>query len=74
MDVTINNLYFKYDENSHCICAYDTITNSFVSYIHVNNNQTMDKNSFENECNRWATASYDNSDRLYSGVDYNIWY
>lgn len=74
MDLTINNLHFKYDENTHCISTYDTATNSFVSYIHVNRNEAMDKNYFENVCQRWATASINNRDALYQGVDYNSWY
>ena len=74
MDITINNLYFKYDENSCCINAYDTVTNSLVSYIHVNNNQAMDKNSFENECQKWAMATMDDNDRIYQGIEYNSWF
>lgn len=70
MDITINNLYFKYDDNSCCINAYDTITNSIITYIHCNNNEVMDKSSFEGTCQRWASAT----DSLYQGVDYNSWY
>lgn len=73
MDTTINNLRFEYDENSHCINTYDTLTNSLVSYIHVNNNEVKDKNSFENVCQRWA-ASVENYNNMYQGVDYNSWY
>lgn len=70
MDITINNLYFKYDENSCCINTYDAKTNNLVSYIHCNNNEVMDKNFFESTCRRWASAS----DNIYQGVDYNSWY
>jgi hypothetical protein len=74
MDLTINNLYFKYDENSHCISTYDAYTNNLVSYIHINHNETMDRNTFESACQRWASASIDSNDRIYQGVDYNSWY
>lgn len=76
MDITINNLYFKYDENSNCINAYDAFTNSLISYIHVNNNNNhiMDKNTFESECQKWADiVSYNNTTTFY-GADYNSWY
>lgn len=73
MDTTINNLHFEYDENSHCINTYDTLTNSLVSYIHVSNNEVKDKDSFENVCQRWA-ASVENYNNMYQGVDYNSWY
>lgn len=73
MDVTINNLYFKYDQNSNCISTYDAITNNLVSYIHVNQ-EIKDQSSFENTCQRWASATIDDNDRIYQGVDYNSWY
>ncbi|GEM_PF-1033532 len=74
MDITINNLYFKYDEKSNCINTYDTLTNSLVSYIHIGNHEVMDKNSFENTCQRWSAAQVDNNDEIYHGVEYNSWF
>lgn len=74
MEITINNLYFKYDENSKCINTYDTYTNSLVSYIHVCNDEVIDKNSFEKKCQRWASSTMDTDDRIYQGIDYNSWY
>lgn len=50
MDITINNLYFKYDEISNCINTYDTLTDRLVSYIHISSREIMDKNTFENTC------------------------
>lgn len=74
MDITINNLYFKYDEKSNCINTYDTLTDSLVSYIHINSHEVMDKNSFENACQRWSAAQTDNNDEIYQGVEYNSWF
>ncbi len=73
MDTTINNLRFEYDEKSNCINTYDALTNNLVSYIHVNNNEIVDKNSFENVCQRWA-SSIDSYNTVYQGIDYNSWY
>ena len=73
MDTTINNLRFEYDEKLHCINTYDTFTNNLVSYIHVNNNEVTDRNSFESVCQRWA-SSIDNYNNVYQGIDYNSWY
>ncbi len=74
MDITINNLYFKYDEKSNCINTYDTFTNSLVSYIHVGGNEVMDKSSFENACQRWSAAQTGVNDEIYQGVEYNSWF
>jgi anthranilate/para-aminobenzoate synthase component II len=73
MDTTINNLRFEYDEKLNCINTYDSFTNNLVSYIHVQNNEVVDRNSFENVCQRWA-SSIDNYNNVYQGVDYNSWY
>lgn len=73
MNTTINNLYFEYDDKAKCINAYDALTNSLVSYIHVNKNEVKDTEAFENVCERWAStvAGYN---ILQQGVDYNSWY
>jgi anthranilate/para-aminobenzoate synthase component II len=73
MDTTINNLRFEYDEKLKCINTYDSFTNNLVSYIHVQNNEVVDRNSFESVCQRWA-SSIDNYNNMYQGVDYNSWY
>ncbi|WMJ76406.1 MULTISPECIES: hypothetical protein [unclassified Sedimentibacter] len=74
MEYTMNNLYFKYDENLHRINAYDLLTNNLVSYIHIKGNEKVDESNFKDACSRWASLSMYNNDATFQGIDYNSWY